>query len=87
MVVVTGSLDVGGGFGKTWCFNSFCGLVPVTAELGFGIALDVQFAAAVDRTVMMNDYLTQIQLNAFIRAFAGIGFDYAIMALKIGLFG
>ena len=51
------------------------------------MALDVQFAAAVDRTQMANDYLTQVQLNAFIRAFGGIGFDYAILAMKIGLFG
>ena len=28
-----------------------------------------------------------MQLNAFIRAFGGIGFDYAILAMKIGLFG
>ena len=71
----------------SWNFNSFCGPVPVTAQLAFGVALDVQFAAAVDRTQMANDYLTQVQLNAFIRAFGGIGFDYAILAMKIGLFG
>lgn len=87
MVVVTGQLNVGGGFGMSWNFNSFCGPVPVTAQLAFGVALDVQFAAAVDRTQMANDYLTQVQLNAFIRAFDGIGFDYAILAMKIGLFG
>lgn len=87
MVVVTGQLNVGGGFGMSWNFNSFCGPVPVTAQLAFGVALDVQFAAAVDRTQMANDYLTQVQLNAFIRAFGGIGFDYAILAMKIGLFG
>lgn len=87
MVVVTGQLNVGDGFGMSWNFNSFCGPVPVTAQLAFGVALDVQFAAAVDRTQMANDYLTQVQLNAFIRAFGGIGFDYAILAMKIGLFG
>lgn len=87
MVVVTGQLNVGGGFGMSWNFNSFCGPVPVTAQLAFGVALDVQFAAAVDRTQMANDYLTQVQLNAFIRTFGGIGFDYAILAMKIGLFG
>ena len=87
MVVVTGQLNVGGGFGISWNFNSFCGPVSVTAQLAFGVALDVQFAAAVDRTQMANDYLTQVQLNAFIRAFGGIGFDYAILAMKIGLFG
>ena len=87
MVVVTGQLNVGGGFGMSWNFNSFCGPVPVTAQLAFGVALDVQFAAAVDRIQMANDYLTQVQLNAFIRAFGGIGFDYAILAMKIGLFG
>ena len=87
MVVVTGQLNVGGGFGMSWNFNSFCGPVPVTAQLAFGVALDVQFAAAVNRTQMANDYLTQVQLNAFIRGFGGIGFDYAILAMKIGLFG
>ena len=46
-----------------------------------------QFTPAADRTQMANDYLTQVQLNAFIRAFGGIGFDYAILAMKIGLFG
>lgn len=35
----------------------------------------------------MNDFLTNLRLNAYVKAFGGIGFDYTIVALKIGLFG
>ena len=35
----------------------------------------------------MNDFLTTLRINAYVHAFGGIGFDYSIVALKIGLFG
>ena len=35
----------------------------------------------------MNNYLTTLRLYAYVRAFAGLGFDYSVVALKIGLFG
>ena len=35
----------------------------------------------------VNDYLTTLRLNGYINAFGGFGFDYSILALKIGLYG
>ena len=35
----------------------------------------------------MNDFLTTLRINAYVHAFGGIGFDYSVVALKIGLFG
>ena len=35
----------------------------------------------------VNDYLTTLRINGYIDAFGGFGFDYTIIALKIGLFG
>ncbi|MEA4894191.1 MAG: S-layer homology domain-containing protein [Oscillospiraceae bacterium] len=34
-----------------------------------------------------NTYLTTLRLYAYMRAFAGLGFDYSVVALRIGLFG
>ncbi|GAA6395179.1 hypothetical protein I4100191B2_26610 [Clostridiales bacterium] len=33
------------------------------------------------------DYLTQLRLFLYIRTFAGVGFDYSVVAFKIGVFG
>lgn len=33
------------------------------------------------------DYLTSLRLFLYIRAFAGVGFDYSVVAFKIGVFG
>lgn len=35
----------------------------------------------------VNDYLTTLRIQGYIDAFGGLGFDYSIIALKIGLFG
>lgn len=43
-VVHTGGFTAGGGFGYQWNFNSWVGPVPVTAELGLGAAVAVDFA-------------------------------------------
>lgn len=31
--------------------------------------------------------MTTLRINAYVHAFGGIGFDYSVVALKIGLFG
>lgn len=43
-IVHTGGFTAGGGFGYQWNFNSWVGPVPVTAELGLGAAVAVDFA-------------------------------------------
>ncbi len=35
----------------------------------------------------VNDYLTTLRINGYVSAFGGFGFDYSIVALKIGLYG
>lgn len=34
-----------------------------------------------------NDYLTTLRLFLYIRVFAGMGFDYSVVAFKVGIFG
>ena len=43
-IVHTGGFTAGGGYGYQWNFNSWVGPVPVTAELGLGAAVAVDFA-------------------------------------------
>lgn len=87
MVVVTGNFEAGGGYGMEWTWNTQVGPVPVLAQLELGASAIVHFGAAVNRQVMDNDYLTQLSIYAYLQAFGGIGFDYAVIALKLGLFG
>lgn len=87
MVVVNGNFEAGGGYGMEWTWNTQVGPVPVLAQLELGASAVVHFDAAVNRQVMDNDYLTQLSIYAYLQAFGGIGFDYAVVALKLGLFG
>ncbi len=87
MVVLNGGFQVGGGMGHEWTWNTQVGPVPVLAQLELGGAAIIDFNAAVNRQVMDNDYLTQLYIYAYLQAFGGIGFDYAVIALKLGLFG
>ena len=78
------------------------GPVPLTAtfELGGAIQLDFRTAVRYGRqgegtelawsdptATAVNDFLTTLRINAYVHAFGGIGFDYSVVALKIGLFG
>ena len=60
---------------------------PMLAQLELGASGLVNFNAAVNHQVMDNYYLTQLRIYAYLQAFGGIGFDYAVIALKLGLFG
>ena len=35
----------------------------------------------------VNDFLTNLRLNAYVNAFGGVGFDVSLVALKFGVFG
>ena len=90
----------GGGFtasvGVSYGFdvNTMAGPVPLTGSFNVGGAVQLSFQAASRYSqddegalTVANDYLTNLRLNAYVNAFGGIGYDYAIVALKIGLFG
>ncbi|MDO4314500.1 MAG: S-layer homology domain-containing protein [Oscillospiraceae bacterium] len=70
--------------------NAMAGPVPLTASFRVGGAVQLSFQTALRYNQgddPVNDFLTNLRLNAYVKAFGGIGFDYSIVALKIGLFG
>ncbi|MDY3712079.1 MAG: cadherin-like beta sandwich domain-containing protein [Agathobaculum sp.] len=86
MLLVNGGFTAGGGgFEYTW--NTQVGPVPVFLQLEAGAAAAVEFRAAVDHTQKANDYLTELRIYAYLQAYGGVGFDYAVIALKLGLYG
>ena len=99
---VGGGFTAGAGVGFNFSVNAMAGPVPLTAtfELGGAIQLDFRTAVRYGRqgegtelawsdptATAVNDFLTTLRINAYVHAFGGIGFDYSVVALKIGLFG
>ena len=99
---VGGGFTTGVGVGLSFSVNAMAGPVPLTAtfELGGAIQLDFRTAVRYGRqgegtelawsdptATAVNDFLTTLRINAYVHAFGGIGFDYSVVALKIGLFG
>lgn len=56
-----------------------------TANVSMGGTIDYDWAYKKSDYVV--DNLTNLKLSAFIEVFAGLGFDYTVIALKIGPFG
>ena len=99
---VGGGFTAGVGVGFSFSVNTMAGPVPLTATFELGGAIQLDFRTAVrygqqgqdtelawsDPTATaVNDFLTTLRINAYVHAFGGIGFDYSVVALKIGLFG
>lgn len=98
--ILGGGFNAGGGYSYSWNFNTFAGPVPVTAQFTLGGSAEIIFKSYVLKdervddhyppsvdTDTINHYLTTLRIYAYIRAFAGLGFDYSVVAAKIGLFG
>lgn len=98
--VLGGGFTAGFGIAYTYTINEMAGPIPVTAKFEVGGALQLDFKAALRYSEQgdlkwadtitddhVNDYLTSLRINAYLGAFGGLGFDYSIIALKIGLFG
>ena len=99
---VGGGFTSGVGVGFSFSVNAMAGPVPLTATFELGGAIQLDFRTAVrygqqgqgtelawsDPTATaVNDFLTTLRINAYVHAFGGIGYDYSVVALKIGLFG
>jgi len=91
-----GGFNAGGGYSYSWNYNTLVGGVPVTAQFTIGGTAEVIFkttalqgnkAWELYERDSVKHYLTTLRLYAYIRAFAGLGFDYSVVAAKIGLFG
>ena len=95
LVVLGGGFDLDGLIGYTWKINQMVGPVPLTAEFGLGAQGQLSFRATRPYGTVpeginaadVNDFLTGLRVNIYLRAFGGFGFDYSIIALKIGVFG
>ena len=94
-----GGFTAGVGMEIGFTANAMVGPVPVTGSFSVGGALQLDFKTAVrysqqgndvwsdpDATAV-SDYLTNLRINAYVEAFGGFGFDFAVVALKIGLYG
>lgn len=98
-VVLSGGFKAGGGFEYTHNWSMFAGPVPVTFSLTLGAQAEVGFNASIlydevpgygwkePELQSVNDYVTTFRIIAYMEAFGGIGFDYTIIAAKIGVFG
>ena len=100
IVILGGGFTAGMGVNVTFWHNQWVGPVPITAELAIGGAIQLDFKVALRYEEMdglwweshitskhVNDYMTTIRLNFTLAFFAGFGFDYTIVVLKVGLFG
>lgn len=94
-----GGFTAGVGIGFGFDVNAMAGPVPVTGSFEVGGAMQLSLQAATrysqqdglvwsdPSATAVTDFLTNLRLRAYVEAFGGIGFDYSLIALKIGLFG
>jgi|GEM_PF-1783883 len=93
--VLNGGFEVGMGVAYTWTWNYFAGPVPVNIALTIGGTVEVgldtlgvsYFDVQQDATLLGTDFLTELRIYLYLRFFAGIGFDYSVVAFKLGIYG
>ena len=90
-IVLNGGFNAGGGYSYSWNYNTMAGPVPVTGQFTVGGTAEVIFKSVTQRGMIIeglynkssvNNYLTTLRLYAYVRAFAGLGFDYSVVALN-----
>lgn len=95
MTVLDGGFNAGGGLGFKWDWNMWVGPVPITMEVELGgtvrVSMDAITTAYQNNTTdsldLANEYLTKLRLYLYVKVFAGVGIDYSVVALKLGIFG
>ncbi|WP_411676444.1 Ig-like domain-containing protein [Caproicibacter sp.] len=95
MTVTGGGVDLGAMAGYSKVYNASIEGIPVTAEFGLGAQINLAYRAvkpsdtvpAGVKASQINDIFSLLQINLYVKAFGGFGWDYEIMALKIGIFG
>ena len=96
--ILNGGFNTGGGLSYTWNWNTWVGPVPFTTSLSIGGTAEVNMDALTvsywEETKedyytsnLGNDFLTELRIYLYLRAFAGVGFDYSILAFKLGIYG
>ena len=94
-----GGFTAGVGMEFGFNVNTVVGIVPVTGSFEVGGAMQLSLQAATrysqqeglewsdSKATAVTDFLTELRLRAYVEAFGGFGFDFSLIALKIGLFG
>lgn len=89
-----GGLVVSGSAGYVWNGNTMVGFIPVTYSIGAGADLEValEFSPMSEEAEeggqdIYTDFLSTVKFVVWAKAFAGFGFDWSIIALKLGVFG
>ena len=90
-----GGFNAGGGVSYTWNQNYKVGPIPFTTSLTIGgtaeVSLDALSVAYYNAESQSHDigtdYLTQLRVYLYLRFFAGVGIDYAVVAFKLGIYG
>lgn len=93
--ILSGGFNAGGGMSRSYTFNQSIFYIPFTATFDFGATAEIGMDALAvsyynetdDEYGLGNDFLTQLRLYAYMKFFAGIGFDYSVVAAKVGVFG
>ncbi|WP_113671459.1 S-layer homology domain-containing protein [Vallitalea guaymasensis] len=94
--ILNGGLNAGVGYEWSKLYNTLVGPVPVTAQFSFGVSGELSLDVAVHHGKAIaekydedyvTDYLTELRTYFYIYAFGGMGFDFSVVALKIGVFG
>ena len=80
-----GSVGLGMSVGVEWTGNFFCGPVPVT--ISFGVTADIDVTVSFVSKSAAKAMLLDTTIDITIEAFVGLGFDYSIAKLKLGIFG
>ncbi|MCR4772360.1 MAG: hypothetical protein K5855_08645 [Oscillospiraceae bacterium] len=96
MQPISGGFHLGGGLEYSQVWNYMAGPIPFTTELTAGGNVEVSMDAITaaykkdadsTKTDVATEYLTQLRVYLYLRLFAGIGFDYSVIAFKLGIFG
>ncbi len=95
MQILSGGFNAGGGLSYNYNWNTVVGIVPFTSTLTVGGTAEVSmdmlsveyYDAASNTNGLGNDFLTQLRIYLYLRFFAGVGFDYSVIAFKLGLYG
>lgn len=93
--VLNGGFNAGAGVSYSWNYNTWCGPVPFTATLTIGgsaqVGMDALSVAYYNtqsgESGIGTDFLTQLRIYLYLKFFAGVGFDYSVIAFKLGIYG
>jgi hypothetical protein len=95
MVFIGGGMDLETSIAKTLEIKGYAGPVPVFLDIGIGAEMKLEFRAIKPYGMVpedidaaeVSDFLTALRLRLYLEAFGGVGIDFSVVSLKIGLFG